>query len=102
MVQTCGKCSRANPADAVFCYFDGVVLGGHSRNGGPVAVGAQVFAYPFVFPSGRSCRSFDELALACQDEWAAARELLRRGHMDNFFSRLERADLASAAKAAAN
>ncbi|HZV05266.1 MAG TPA: hypothetical protein VE999_09310 [Gemmataceae bacterium] len=102
MVQTCGKCSRANPAEAVFCYFDGFALGSRSRNGGPVAVGVQAFAYPFVFPSGRSCRSFNELALACQDEWEAARDLLRRGHMENFFSRLGRADLASAAKAAAN
>ena len=33
MVQTCSKCSRANPADAVYCYYDGLVLGGHSRNG---------------------------------------------------------------------
>ena len=78
MAQTCTKCSRANPADAVYCYYDGFVLGGHSRNGGPVAVGAQAFSSPFVFPTGKTCRSFNELALACQDDWAAARDLLNR------------------------
>ena len=67
------------PADAVYCYYDGLVLGGHGRDGGPVAVGSQPFASPFVFPSGRACRSFDELALACQDDWKAARELLQAG-----------------------
>jgi hypothetical protein len=101
MVQTCSKCSRANPSDAVYCYFDGFVLGGQSRNGGPVAIGAQAFAHPFVFPGGRQCRSFDELALACQDQWAAARDLLRQGYLEQFFSGLGRVDLALAAKAAA-
>ena len=101
MVQTCSKCSRANPTDAVYCYFDGFVLGGHSRNGGPVAVGAQAFANPFVFPGGRQCHSFDELALASQEEWAAARDLLAQGYLGNFFGGLGRVDLALAAKEAA-
>jgi hypothetical protein len=101
MVQTCSKCSRANPSEAVYCYFDGFVLGGQSRNGGPVAVGAQAFANPFVFPTGRQCRSFDELALACQDEWSAARDLLRQGYLENFFGGLGRVDLALAAKESA-
>jgi hypothetical protein len=101
MVQTCKKCSRANPAEAVYCYYDGFVLVGHSRNGGPVAVGVQAFAHPFVFPGGRPCRSFDELAIAFQEEWSAARDLLRQGHLENFFSGLGRVDLALAAKEAA-
>ncbi|MHB1424034.1 MAG: hypothetical protein ACYC3I_12730 [Gemmataceae bacterium] len=101
MVQTCSKCSRANPADAVYCHFDGFVLGGHSRNGGPVAVGAQAFAHPFVFPGGRQCRSFDELALACQENWSAARDLLRQGYLEQFLGGLGRVDLALAAKEAA-
>ena len=29
---------------------------------------------PFVFPNGRACHSFDELALGCFDDWQAARE----------------------------
>lgn len=101
MVQTCSKCSRANPGDAVYCYFDGFVLGGHSRNGGPVAVGAQAFAHPFVFPGGRQCHSFDELAISCQEEWTAARDLLQQGFLENFFGGLGRVDLAMAAKDAA-
>lgn len=101
MVQTCSKCSRANPGEAVYCYFDGFVLGGQSRNGGPVAVGAQVFAHPFVFPTGRQCRSFDELALSCQEEWNAARDLLQQGYLENFLGGLGRVDLAMAAKEAA-
>jgi hypothetical protein len=99
MVQTCSKCSRANPADAVYCYFDGFVLGGHARNGAAAAV--RVFAHPFVFPSGRQCRSFDELALGCQEDWAAACDLLHKGYLKNFFSGLGRADLALAAAEAA-
>jgi hypothetical protein len=101
MVQTCSKCSRANPPEAVYCYYDGFVLGGHSRNGGPVAVGAQAFSHPFVFPGGRQCRSFDELAVACQEQWTAARDLLHKGYLENFFGGLGRVDLALAAKEAA-
>jgi hypothetical protein len=101
MVQSCSKCSRANPGDAVYCYFDGFVLGGHSHNGGPVAVGAQAFGHPFVFPTGRQCRSFDELAIACQEEWDAARDLLQKGYLENFFGGLGRVDLALAAKESA-
>jgi hypothetical protein len=101
MVLTCKKCSRANPAEAVYCYYDGFVLVGQSRNGGPVAVGAVAFAHPFVFPGGRQCRSFDDLAVAFQEEWSAARDLLRQGYLENFFSGLGRVDLALAAKEAA-
>ncbi len=100
MVQICSKCSRANPEDACYCYFDGFVLGHGSRNGGPVAVGAQAFAQPFVFPTGRTCRNFDELALACQEEWSSARDLLGQGYLESFFGGLGRIDLVMAAKEA--
>ena len=100
MVQLCKKCSRANPPEAVYCYFDGFVLGGHERAGGPVAAGAKPFASPFVFPTGRACRNFDELAVACQDEWDTACGLLRDGYLESFFGGLGRADLAQAAKEA--
>jgi hypothetical protein len=100
MVQTCSKCSRANPGDAVYCYYDGLVLGGHSRNGGPVAVAAQAFASPFVFPTGKTCRSFNELALACQDDWSTASDLLHQGYLESFLGGLGRIDLVMAAKEA--
>ena len=28
MHQTCAKCSRVNPGEAIYCYYDGFVLGG--------------------------------------------------------------------------
>jgi hypothetical protein len=101
MGQTCTKCSRVNPEGAAYCYHDGAQLAGHSRNGGPVAVGSRPFRSPFVFPSGRQCRTFDELALACQENWPAARDLLREGFFESFLGGLGRADLALAAREAA-
>ena len=97
MSTTCSKCRRANPADAAFCYFDGTLLNGHGATG-PVAAGRQAFAHPFVFPSGRQCRSYDELALACNDEWDEARSLLKQGYLERFLGGLGRADLAKAAR----
>lgn len=102
MVLTCSKCSRANPAEAVYCYYDGFVLGGGAARGGPLAVGAQPFLAPFVFPNGRTCRSFDEMAVACQEEWPAARDLLAQGFLEKFLGGLGRLDLALAAKEAAH
>jgi len=100
MALTCSKCSRVNPDQASYCYYDGSALGGASRNGGPVAIGAQAFATPFVFPTGRSCRSFDELSLACQQEWNPARDLLKQGYLESFFGGMGRMDLVMAAKEA--
>ncbi len=97
MSHTCTKCSRVNPDEAVYCYFDGVPLNGRGRAGGPVSIGSQPFANPFVFPSGRTCRSFDELAMACQQDWDTAKDLLREGFFGTFFGGLGRADLARAA-----
>jgi hypothetical protein len=90
-VLNCPRCKRANPDVAVFCYFDGAVL----QDG----VGASVtrMAQEFVFPSGRRCRTFDELAQGCQEEWNAARDLLRQGVFGQFFTSNGRADLLRAA-----
>ena len=70
-------------------------------NGGPVAVGSQAFASSFVFPTGKTCRSFNELALACQDDWKTARDLLKQGYLESFLGGLGRIDLVMAAKDAA-
>ena len=75
-------------------------LNGHAGGRGPVSVGTQSFGNPFIFPSGRTCRSFDELAVACQEDWAAARDLLQQGFLGAFFGGLGRADLALAAEEA--
>ncbi len=101
MPLVCRICSRVNPADALYCYHDGVALGGHGGRGGPVAMGAYQFHNPFVFPSGRSCRSFDELVLACESNWAEAQDVLRQGYFEGFLGGLGRADLARSAREAA-
>src|SRR5579872_2525264 len=102
MPQTCRQCARLNPDEAAFCYYEGRPLG---KPGAParriVSCLAPFFA-PFVFPSGRSCRNFDQLAQGCLEEWDSAIEMLRRGYLESFFARIERPDLATAARAAAH
>jgi hypothetical protein len=97
MSHTCVKCQRVNPDEAIYCYYDGMLLNGHGRAAGPVAIGSQPFPGAFIFPSGRSCRSFDELAIAIQENWEEARNLLKQGFLNTFFGGLGRADLAQAA-----
>jgi hypothetical protein len=98
MTLVCRTCARVNPPEARYCYHDGVALDGRAADDGPVAVGAAPFPRPFVFPSGRSCRNFDELVLACETDWSEARELLRRGYLEGFLGGLGRADLARTAR----
>jgi hypothetical protein len=93
--QVCPRCQRANPGQAVYCWFDGIPL---SNPGGAAAVGA--LPQEFVFASGRRCRTFDELAEGCYQDWEGARELLRRGDFARFLSRAGRIDLARAAQEA--
>ena len=100
MPQTCPKCHRANPAEALYCYEDGFSLGGRAGHAGPVDPGQQPFPHPFVFPNGTACRNFDQLALACHHDWATAVELLRHGDLANFLAGLGRADLAKSAREA--
>lgn len=100
MTLVCRNCSRINPPEAHYCWWDGSALGGHARSSGPIAVGAQPFFSPFVFPSGRQCHNFDEMVLACCGEWNEAVDLLRQGYLEGFFAALGRTDLAMAAKQA--
>ena len=98
MIRTCCRCSRTHPAEARYCAFDGTAL---SRSDvGPVRFGKQPFPVPLVFPSGRVCHNFDELALGCQEEWAEAVDLLRQGDLKAFMQGIGRLDLAQAAHAA--
>lgn len=99
MSLVCAQCSRVNPEDASYCYFDGAALAG--RAGGPINAGAAPFPNPFVFPNGHQCRNFDQLALACQQNWSAAIDLLRQGFLGSFFGGIGRVDLAAAAQEAA-
>jgi hypothetical protein len=99
MPLVCPTCSRVNPPEALYCHADGSAL----KNGRAAAADAarSNFPFPFVFPSGRTCHSFDELALACLDEWNVARSLLQHGDLTSFLSGLGRGDLAQAAREAA-
>jgi hypothetical protein len=101
MAQICSKCSHANPPDATYCYHDGALLGGHADQRGPVNRGSQPFPSQFVFPSGQVCGTFDQLAMACQNHWAEAVDLLRQGFLSSFLGGLGRTDLAVAAQEAA-
>jgi hypothetical protein len=101
MSQVCSKCSHVNPADASYCYYDGAVLDGHGVNGGPVNAGSAAFPSPFVFPNGQQCRNFDQLAMACQQQWPSAVSLLRQGFLGSFLGGIGRVDLAMSAQEAA-
>jgi hypothetical protein len=90
-VSICPRCQHVNPEYAVYCHFDGVVLQAHQD--------PAMLRLPneFTFPSGRRCKTFDELAQGCQEEWATARDLLIRGVFAQFFRSCGRADLVRAA-----
>jgi hypothetical protein len=101
MMMTCPKCSRANPQEAVYCYFDGFVLGGAAAGTGPLAINSLRFPSPFVFMSGRSCLNFDDLAIACHEESKPAADMLKQGFLESFLASIGRIDLSMAAKEAA-
>jgi hypothetical protein len=95
MTLLCPRCQRTNPAEAVFCHFDGVVLRQDYAGRGTAQLPQE-----FVFPSGRRCRTYDELVQGCQYEWEDAREILRRGEFAPYLARIGRHDLARAAQEA--
>lgn len=99
-MQVCSRCHRANPREAVFCHYDGVYLA--QGNGAPGAPPRGELPQEFVFPSGRRCRTFDDLVQGCQYDWEDARGLLRRGDFGQFFARIGRFDLTRAAQEAQN
>jgi hypothetical protein len=101
MPQTCPKCSRINPAEALFCFQDGIPLRALDGRVDRVDPGSRPFPVPFVFPSGVTCLTFDQLALACVNDWPGAVALLRQGFFSGFLSSLGREDLAQEARQAA-
>lgn len=97
-VQVCPRCQRANPGDAAYCHFDGIGL-----HPSPDGSGAPVFnrlAQEFVFPSGKRCRTFDELVTVCEEDWEAARDFLKKGVFAKYFTSLGRIDLAQSSETA--
>ncbi len=99
MSLVCAQCSRVNPTEAAYCYYDGAALAG--RAGGPINAGSAPFPNQFVFPNGLACRNFDQLAMACQEHWPAAIDLLKQGFLGSFLGGMGRIDLALAAQEAA-
>lgn len=99
MTATCSRCSRANPAEARFCYFDGQPLPGRGAQG-PLHAGTVPFPAPFVFPSGLTCANFNQLAMGCQKNWSTARDYLQQGHWTRFMQGIGRLDLAKVAQQA--
>jgi hypothetical protein len=100
MAIACPRCSRQNPAEANYCYFDGSTLSG-TRGSGPVQMGSLPFPRPFVFPDGTACANFNQLVMGCQRNWSLARDLLRQGQLGPFFAGMGRMDLAHSARRAA-
>ncbi|MGF1581090.1 MAG: hypothetical protein ACFCD0_17125 [Gemmataceae bacterium] len=101
MAQTCSRCSRVNPDEAQYCFFDGALLNG-AQAGGAVHPGQRPFSHPFVFPSGEQCQNFDQFAMRCQQYWEDALELLINGTFERFLGGQGRVDLAMVAKTGAN
>ncbi|HTU20522.1 MAG TPA: hypothetical protein VMG10_20845 [Gemmataceae bacterium] len=89
----CPRCQRANPREAVFCYFDGALL-----HQGTTGLAPNWMPHEFVFPSGRRCKTFDDLVQGCQYEWEDARHLLRNGDFGRYFAQISRHDLARIAR----
>jgi hypothetical protein len=100
MARSCQVCSRVNPDDGFYCYFDGRLLS-TGGNEGPLRLGLVPFPTPFHFPDGQGCYNFNQLALACNIRWEEARSLLAEGVWANFFSIIGRLDLSAAARQAA-
>src|SRR3954451_25404243 len=85
-VQVCPRCQRGNPAAAAYCYFEGGSLQARQD-------GAQRLAHDFIFPSGRRCRTMEEFADACQEEWSTARDFVQKDAFRQYFVSLGRHDL---------
>jgi hypothetical protein len=94
MVQTCSRCSRVNPEEASFCYFDGIGLGGRSH----ASAGVQMdFPKPIRYPSGKTCSNFNELASTILSDWTVSLDMMKKGEFGTFFSGIGRLDLAMVA-----
>jgi hypothetical protein len=95
--QLCPRCQRAAPPGGSYCHFDGTPL--HLAPGQARHPPGRL-PHEFVFPSGRHCKTYDELVQACQEEWAEARQLLHQGVLARYLAGVGRIDLAAAAQKA--
>ncbi len=86
MLAVCPRCQRVNPVGSAYCWFDGGSLLSSAN-------GVQKLAQDFIFPSGRRCKTLEDFAQACQDDWSAARDLLAKDAFRQFFVAMGRHDL---------
>jgi len=93
-IMVCSRCGHVNPPGAMYCHFDGLALGGETNGTGRLDSGSVLFLSPFIFPSGRTCRNFNELILAAEDNWHEAQGLLQDGFIGGFLGAIGRGDLA--------
>src|SRR5262245_20704768 len=91
----CPRCQRANPAQAVYCYFDGNLLRADAVRG---TAATGLLRDEFIFPSKRRCKTLDVFVQGCQYEWEDACELLKKGEFARYFVQVGRQDLARAAR----
>jgi hypothetical protein len=93
----CPRCQRANPGNAIYCWFDGVVL---NQAAASAALSPSQLPLEFAFPSGRRCRTYDDLVEGCHADWEDARDLLHKGDFGRYLARIGRMDLVRAAQEA--
>src|SRR5436305_2067307 len=74
----CPTCSRVNPANAIYCFYDGRSLG-EAGQPEPVGLGTRPFPLPFSFSDGQGCTNYNQLVLACDRRWGEARTNLLNG-----------------------
>ncbi len=99
MPTRCPTCSRINPPNAAYCFYDGRTLDAAGQPGpGPVGLGTRPFPLPFSFSDGQGCANYNQLVLACDRRWNEARTNLLNGTWESFFSTIGRADLANLAR----
>ena len=94
--RTAAAPTRAAPPSATTTAPPSTASGDSSA----IDAGSRPFSAPFVLPTGKSCRNFNQLALACREDPAAALTVLAKGHLETFLGAQGRTDLAEAAHAA--
>jgi hypothetical protein len=100
MPTQCPTCSKVNPTNAAYCFYDGRALGKSPQNR-PSGPGTVRFSLPFSFADGLGCVDYNQLALACDRRWNEARGYLLNGTWASFFNAIGRPDLAALAVQAA-
>lgn len=96
----CPTCSRINPANAIYCHYDGRALA-QDGPGGSLGLGVLSFRTPFAFADGQLCENYNQLTLACDRRWNEAHGYLGNGIWETFFASIGRMDLVTVARQAA-